>query len=108
LLGDLEGLPQQGLRRRGAEADEHARLDQGDLRFEPRAAGADFRRVRLGVNPPLAARFPFEVLDDVRDVDDAAIDAGFLERAVEQLSGGTDEGMAREIFGISRLFLLRA
>ena len=43
------------------------------------------------------------MLDDVGDVDEAPIDAGVLERTVEQFSGGADEGMAGDVLGVSRL-----
>jgi len=47
--------------------------------------------VRLGVNPPLAARLPLEVLHRVGDVGLTPIDTGFLEGAIEQLAGRPDE-----------------
>jgi hypothetical protein len=56
------------------------------------------------VNPPFAARLPFEVLDDVGDVDRGAIDAGLGERSIEQLAGRSDKRTPREILLIARLF----
>ena len=91
----LNARAEQRLRRGRAEADDHARLDQRDLGVEPRPAGGDLAGVRLLVDAPLAARLPLEVLDDVGDVDRCAVDAGVLERAVEQLAGRADERMAR-------------
>src|SRR5205823_2679320 len=44
-----------------------------------------------------------EVLDDVRDVDLRTIDAGGLERAIEELPGGTDERPADEVLVVARL-----
>src|SRR4051812_36616436 len=103
LLRHLEGLAEERLRRRRAKTDQHSRFDQEDLRLQPRTARGDFRAVGLGVNSPLAARLPLEVLDDVGDVDEAAIDAGFLQRAIEQLARRSEERMPREIFRVARL-----
>src|SRR6185436_2041808 len=69
----------------------------------PRPACADLRSVRFSVNPALAARLPLEVLDHVGHVDLPAIDAGLLERGVEQPPGRTDERVAGEILGVARL-----
>ncbi len=44
LCGHLEGLPEQRLRGDGAEADEHARLDERDLASRARAARGDLAR----------------------------------------------------------------
>src|SRR5213080_1894358 len=91
LLGDTKPRPEERLGRRRAEANESRGLDQGDLGVEPRPAGGDLGRVRLGVNPPLAARLPLEVLHRVCDVGLTPIDTGLLEGAIEQLTGRPDE-----------------
>ena len=67
--GDLELTAEQRLGGRRAEADDGARLDELDFGLEPGTAGVDFAGVRLLVNPPLPPRLPFEVFDDVGDVD---------------------------------------
>lgn len=54
--------------------------------------------LRLGV-----AR-PFEMLDCVRDVYVVAVDAGRVERAVEQLARWSDEGPPRLVLLITGLF----
>ena len=59
--------------------------------------------VRFLVDAPLPARFPLEVFHDVRDVDAGSIDAGVRERTVQQLAGGPDKRMARQVFLIARL-----
>ena len=57
-LRDPELPTEQRLRRGGAEADEHARLHDGELRFEPGTAGGNLGRVRLLVDAPLARAAP--------------------------------------------------
>lgn len=52
----------------------------------------------------LPARLPFEVLDRVRDINRGPVDAGFLERAIEELPGRADERLAAQVFLIARLF----
>src|ERR1700687_4167229 len=98
-----EGFPEQGLRRRGAQADEHAGLDHGELRLQPGPAGRDLEGVRFLMNPFLSARLPLEVLHDVRDVGVAPIDAGFRQRLVQQPPRAADEGAPLDILAISRL-----
>ena len=56
------------------------------------------------MDPTLAARFPFEVLDGVGQEDVAAHQAGFLERFVEHGTGGTNERMSLPILLIAGLF----
>src|SRR6266850_6534614 len=98
LLGDAEAGPEQGLRRGRAEANHGLRLDDVELGLQPRQARADLRLVGLGVDAPLPARLPLEVLHHVGDVDVAAVDAGLGQRAVEQLAGGPDERTPGEVF----------
>src|SRR5581483_5725678 len=99
----LELPPEQRLRRRRPKTDDRARFHELNFRIEPRTARRDLRRVRFLVNAALAARLPFEMLDDVGDVDRRAIDAGVDERAIEQLAGRADERVAGEVFLIARL-----
>src|SRR5207237_9434511 len=68
LRGDLEILADHGLRRRRAEADDDARPERADLTLEPLAAGVDLALRGGLVQPPLAPRLPFEVLDRVGDL----------------------------------------
>src|SRR2546429_242304 len=90
LLSDTKPWPEERLGRRRAEANESRGMDQGDLGVEPRPAGGDLGRVRLGVNPPLAARPPLEVLHRVGDGGLTPIDTGFLEGSIEQPAGRPD------------------
>src|SRR5438034_9884676 len=103
LRGDLELGADDRLRRRRSEADDCARLDDLNLRLQPRTAGVDLPGVRLLVDAALAARLPLEVLDDVGDVDPRPVDARFDQRLVEQSAGGTDERAANEILAVARL-----
>src|SRR5690242_11641331 len=103
LLRDPEVAPEQGLCGGRTEADQHARPDHLELRLEPRATGCDLRPVRLLVDAALAAGLPLEVLDDVRDVDLAAVDARVLEGLVEKLPGRADERLALEVLLVARL-----
>src|SRR5437868_6886961 len=69
-----------------AQACDDLGLHGPDLGFEPLAARVDLAlRGRL-VKAALAAQLPFEVLHCVGDVEVFAVDAGRLERAVEQAS----------------------
>src|SRR6185436_763950 len=95
--------PEQRLCRGGAQADEDLRLHDRELRVEPGPAGRDLRPRRLGVDPPLAACLPFEVLDDVRDVGARAVDACLLETLVEQPPRRPDEGMSFPVLPVAGL-----
>src|SRR5687768_10113564 len=55
------------------------------------------------MNAAFPARLPFEVLHNVRDIDLRAIDAGFVESAIEKLSSRTNKGSSLEVFAISWL-----
>ncbi len=55
------------------------------------------------MDPPFAARFPFEMLDRVRDVNRVAVDPRLLQRAIEELSGRTDEWLAAQVLLVARL-----
>src|SRR5262249_42246431 len=50
------------------------------------------------------ARLPLEVLHDVRDVGVRPIDAGLVERLVEEPTGRTDERPPGEVLVVARLF----
>src|SRR5205085_5829971 len=92
------------LRRRRAHANEQARPNDSELRFEPGPARSDLARVRLLVDAALATRFPFEMLHRVGDVNLRPIDPRFLERAIENFSRRTDEWFAGEVFLVAWLF----
>ena len=52
----------------------------------------------------LAARFPLEVLDRIRDVGGAPVDPGELEGLVEDASRRAHEGGVLLVFSVARLF----
>src|SRR5690348_14570961 len=86
-LRDAKRLAEERLRRRRAKADDDAWLEDRELGLEPRVTGADLGVVRLLVDAALARpTLPLEVLHRVRDVHLAAVDAGVVERGVEQLA----------------------
>ena len=94
---------EQGLRRGGAEEDEHSRLDDRDFGLEPWPARGDLRPGWFLVNAALALGLPPEVFHRVRHVGRRAIDPGFLERLVQQPSGGAHEGLSRSVLVVTRL-----
>jgi hypothetical protein len=104
ILGDAECAAEQRLGGRGAEADDERWMDGFNFGIEPGAAGGHFASAGLLMNAPLATRLPFEMLDGIRDVDGVAIDAGLDEAAVEEQTGGADEGLAFDIFAVAGLF----
>lgn len=104
VLGDAERFAEEGLGGGSAEADDHFRLNFFQFGVEPGAAGGDFAGAGLFMEAAFAARFPFEVLDGIRDVDFVAVDAGFDEAVVEQQAGGTDKGLAFAVFAVAGLF----
>jgi len=103
LFCHLERTSEQRLRGCRAQADNRTRMHDFELGIKPWTAGADFTRIGLCVNSSLSARFPFEMLDDVRDVGAAAIDAGLLERFRQDAPRGPYKRMACEVFVIAWL-----
>ena len=104
MLREAKSAAEERLSRGGAETHDHFGLESGNFGFEPRTAGSDFGGVGLFVDAALAAGLPLEMFYGVGDVDFLAVDAGFDEGGVEELSRGSDEGTALEVFLISRLF----
>jgi len=103
VLADPELTTEERLRGGRAEAHEHLRLQQRELGLEPRPAGGDLRSVRFLVDAALPTRLPLEVLDDVRDVGQPAVDPGLFERVVEQSARGADERPARQVLLVAGL-----
>jgi len=102
---DAEGAPEQRLGCDGSEANDYPRLEELDLRLEPRQAGANFSGVWSLVDAAFAPCVlrPFEVLHGVCDVDILARDAGRVEGAVEKLARGPHERPSGFVLGVSRL-----
>ncbi len=95
---------EQTLRRSCTQTDDELRMNSGNLRFQPWAAGGDFKRVRFLVQPNLAARFPFEMLHSIGDVHISSIDARRLETFIKQLTSWSDKRLPLPIFTIAGLF----
>ena len=87
-----------------AEGDDQLWLDKTQLFLEPPAVMLDLAGGGGLVDAALAALAEFEVFDGVGDVGLVAVDAGFLQRPVEKLAGGADEGAALQVFLVTRLF----
>src|SRR5215831_1793508 len=103
VLAHSNGSSKQRLSRCRSQSDDDARLNDGNLCFEPWEARLDLDRSRFTVDPPWTARHPFEMLHHISHVSPASIDTGLDEAAVEQLAGRADEGMPCSVLDISRL-----
>jgi hypothetical protein len=55
------------------------------------------------MNPAFPARFPFEMFHRIGDINLVAIDSGFFECTIQNLSRRTDKRFASHIFVITRL-----
>lgn len=106
LLQDTERPAEQCFRRGRSETEDRFWPHDGELGLEPREARFDFRGVWRSVQSPGGSCLacPLEVFDRVRDVDFIAIDAGGLERAIEQSARRTNEGMPGAVLGVAGLF----
>jgi hypothetical protein len=56
------------------------------------------------MNPALPGLAPFEMFDDVREIDGLGVDASFGQRVSQQPTGGPHERLALAVFGVSGLF----
>jgi hypothetical protein len=56
------------------------------------------------MQPNLAARFPFEMLDSIGDVHLSSIDPRGLEALVKKLTGRSDKRLSLLVFAIAGLF----
>src|SRR6185369_3249893 len=72
-------------------------------RFQPPLARIELALRGGLVEPALAARLPFEMLDRIGDVRGRGIDPRFAQESPQQLAGGADEGTADEVFLVARL-----
>jgi hypothetical protein len=95
---------EQTLRRRCTQADNELRTNCSNLRFQPGAAGRYFKGVWFLMQPNLAARFPFEMLDSIGDVHLSSIDPRGLEALVKKLTGRSDKRLSLLVFAIAGLF----
>src|SRR5262245_12777142 len=88
---DPEILTEQRLRGGSAKTDNCSRFYQLDLSVQPWPARIGLLRIRLLVYASFAARFPFEVFHNVRHISLTALDAGLLERGIENPPGGANK-----------------
>src|SRR2546430_4393867 len=103
LLADAKRGSHDGLGGGCSKQDDDPRPHHLDLGFEPGPAGAHLPRVRLLMQPPLAAPGPAEMLDGVGEVDTTPVDAGFVEAALQEPSGGADEGFSLQVLLVAGL-----
>jgi hypothetical protein len=74
------------------------------LCLKPWAASAHFLQTWLFVQTPLAAKFPLEVLDCIRNVDRIAIDPRLFHASSEEFSRRSNKRLSDSVFLVSRLF----
>lgn len=106
LLRHTERGAEERFRSRCAEAEDDAGSNERDLVGEPGETRAHFGPIGRLVNASLRSCFagPLEVFYGVGDVDVVAVDAGRLERAVEQPASRSDERASGAVLGVSGLF----
>jgi len=106
LFRHTECQSEQRFRRRGTQTHDDVRLDEAQLVLQPWKARAHLAGVRCFVQPAFGAGIsrPLEVLHRVGDVDVVTIDAGGVERVVEQPAGRANERPTRTILHVARLF----
>jgi hypothetical protein len=100
---DGDRASDHALRRGRSESDDELRPYRLDFAGEPPFANLDLAGVRALVQPALAARLKFEMLDRVGHVDSPPIDAGILERLIQELARRADERTAGKILPVPRL-----
>jgi hypothetical protein len=87
-----------------AETNNDSGTNDRNFLVQPRAASRDFKRVRLFMQPDFPPRFPFKVLNRVRNVNRGTIDAGHFEASIKQLTSRPHEWPPQLILPITRLF----
>src|SRR5438132_2838475 len=106
LPGDPELRAQERLRGGRAEKHEHLGAHRLELGAKPRQTRLDLGAIGLVVDPALAParrRAPLEVLDDVRQVDLLAVDAGLGEGPIEKTTRRPDERGALDVLAVTGL-----
>ena len=104
MLGNAKLRSQQSLCSGCSQANDNAGKDGCDFLLQPRTASHNFQRIGLLMEPNLAPRLPFEMLNRVGQVNFGSIDAGRLQALIQQLTGRTDKGSPLLIFAITGLF----
>src|SRR5258708_2247619 len=90
-LAHAEAPAQNSLGSGGAKQDQYFRPDNVYLGVEPRPALRDLDHIRLLVDAALAPRLPLEMLDDVGNVNVAAVDAGGRQGLVQHRARRADK-----------------
>jgi hypothetical protein len=104
MLGNAKLRPEQSLRSACSQANDNAGKDGGDLLLQPWAAGRNFQRIGLLMQPDFTPRFPFEMLNCIGHVHFGPINASRLQALIQQLAGRPDKWSPLMIFAITRLF----
>jgi len=103
LACDPKTRAENRLRCRRAHGHHQLWLNDSQLRFQPWAAGCDFARIRLLMNPAFPARLPLKMLYRVCDINLGPIDSGFFQSSIHDFPSGSHERLASDILVISRL-----
>src|SRR6266498_3948125 len=103
-LRDADDSSHHRLSRGGAQADDHLRVNDLDLRLQPGLAGYHLPDQRLLMQASLAPLDPFKMLHGVGDVNLVARNARFSEGFVQETTCRSDERVALAIFHIAWLF----
>jgi hypothetical protein len=89
--------------RTASSRERQPRPDHPELGLQPEPAGPDLAPVRALVDPALAPLGPLEVLDRVGHVHVGTVDAGLVQRPVQDPARGPDERVALLVLLVARL-----
>ncbi len=101
---DLKIAPQERLRRRRAERENHRRRDNRDLLVEERAAVLHLLRLGCAIAQTVGSGQRRSALDRITNIHFLTRKTDCAEHAVEQLTGAPDERPAELVFGFARTF----
>jgi hypothetical protein len=104
MLGNTKLGPEQSLRSACSQANDYAGKDCCDLLLQPWAAGRNFQRIGLLMQPDFTPRFPFEMLNRIGHVHFVPIHARGLQALIQQLAGRPDKRSPLMVFAITGLF----
>src|SRR4051812_21918789 len=104
LLTDVHRAAEHSAPGSRAAADDHSGIDNRDLCLEPGLTRDQVTQLRFAVDSSLPSLFMAEVLDRVGQVDTLLIDPSGAQGSLQELPGGTDEGLALTVLVVSRLF----
>src|SRR5205807_1158039 len=103
MLGYAKVTAQQALGRGRAQEHHNLRLDYADFRLQPGSASIDLHCIGLFVNPALAPRLPFEMLDDVGHIYIFAVYPGRSQGLIKHHACRANKRLSLEIFLITWL-----